>query len=73
MAAAYLAASVVPRHGSEQFWCVGKEAFRSPAIAHMVAVRRRHVVREQYRCDACGLWHIGRARPVASTKGRSYG
>lgn len=42
--------------------CAGKDAFHSPAAAHLVAAnhRRRGKKVEVYRCPACGQWHIGR-------------
>lgn len=49
--------------------CEGKQRFDSAHIAHKAAKRRRKagVVREVYRCRACGGFHIGKPlerRPI---------
>lgn len=46
--------------------CEGKEAYRSPALAHKVLKRRRHRDDARdldvYRCPFCGSWHLGTHR-----------
>ncbi len=42
--------------------CYGKVAFTIPELARRAATRRGRV-RQHYRCDWCGLWHVGSVRP----------
>lgn len=43
--------------GSGNFSCQGKVGFISASIAMRAAKRRKG--RVSYRCDFCGLWHVG--------------
>lgn len=48
---------------SKEATCDGKEAFKSAALAHNVAKRRKRSksagAREAFRCPFCNQWHIG--------------
>lgn len=44
--------------------CIGKEAYRTPGLAHQVLKRRGKCDRQRrkleiYRCTVCGSWHMG--------------
>lgn len=60
MPPAYLKGPPAAAANRINWWCDGKEPFESAVIAHEVAARRNEMVREAYRCSACGVWHIGR-------------
>ncbi len=74
MGAAYLQGAAGPRHGAERFWCEGKQPFASPTQAYAVTQRgHRPKDREAYRCDSCGLWHVGQVRMQVSKGWRNHG
>ena len=64
MGAAHLKGPPIERKVESRFGCVGKEAFKTPALAVEVALRRKDKARMHYRCENCGLWHIGSANTL---------
>lgn len=44
--------------------CEGKEAYRTAALANIVAGRRQRKVAtlKAYRCEFCGFYHIGNSK-----------
>lgn len=61
MAAAHLKApSVKQDFAPGAFWCTGKHGFESAVTAREVALRNRYPM-QTYRCERCGLWHVGSA------------
>jgi len=45
----------------ETVGCTGKQAFADRHLARRAAQRRHG--RNIYRCETCGLWHVGSADP----------
>lgn len=52
--------------GDVVFRCAGKEAFNSPRLAAKIAkkMNRRDRVIHSFRCEHCGLWHVGQGNGV---------
>lgn len=53
---------------NEAAGCEGKKEFTSATLAWRAACRQPG--REAYRCNACGLWHVGRINLMPKRKPR---
>jgi hypothetical protein len=62
----------LPIHGGEAAGCFGKAGFHEPFRAFETA---RRMVRagkpvHPYRCEFCGLWHVGRSATAPNRRSR---
>jgi hypothetical protein len=65
MPPAYLAGPTVHTEHVRNPTCAGKVGFDSPSLAIKVRDRSDRN-RSVFRCDKCGLWHLGRERGLVA-------